>query len=62
MDHLFNYNSTSAIWYRVISWMHRVVANPPSTIDFFKVLEGFGMGKRVALCFISIFHAVIWSI
>ncbi|GAU51958.1 hypothetical protein TSUD_417440 [Trifolium subterraneum] len=63
VDHLFvSCDWISPIWYRVSRWLGIEYVPPNSIMQVFESFFGLGVGSRVQLGLILVWHAVVWTI
>ncbi|GAU22987.1 hypothetical protein TSUD_98150 [Trifolium subterraneum] len=63
IDHLFvSCDWISPIWYRVSRWLGIEYVPPNSIMQVFESFFGLGVGSRVQLGLILVWHAVVWTI
>jgi hypothetical protein len=63
VDHIFvSCDRISSVWYRVSRWLGVEYVSPNSIMQVFESFFGLGVGCRVRLGFILVWHAVVWTI
>ncbi|GAU23386.1 hypothetical protein TSUD_334340 [Trifolium subterraneum] len=63
VDHIFvSCDRISSVWYRVSRWLGVEYVSPSSIMQVFESFFGLGVGCRVRLGFILVWHAVVWTI
>jgi hypothetical protein len=63
VDHLFvSCEHISPIWYRISRWLGFEYVSPNRIVQVFESFFGMGVGRRVRLGMVLMWHAVVWSI
>ncbi|GAU13096.1 hypothetical protein TSUD_173960 [Trifolium subterraneum] len=63
VDHLFvSCDRISSVWYRVSRWLGIEYVSPNSIMQVFESFFGLGVGCRVRLGLILVWHDIVWAI